>query len=267
MFERGRVYHRTRELHSAVGGQRYGGISTPTGSHVVLLFTGDEGTAFGYEDGWQADGVFHYSGEGQVGDQVFKRGNKATRDHAVNGRELHLFEKMADTQYRYEGEFVYSGFHMERRPDRTGAERDVIMFELYPLESVAANDFPPDVEVQTANLSELRAIAVSSGGATTTGTSRIAIVRRRSAAVARYARLRSGGLCEACGEAAPFQTAAGEPFLEVHHLRRLSDGGPDHPRWVAAVCPNCHRRAHHAADSASFNSSLIDSIGAIESSA
>src|ERR1700746_1774493 len=24
--------------------------------------------------------------------------------------------------------------------------------------------------------------------------------------------------------------------------RRLSDGGPDHPRWVVAVCPNCHRR-------------------------
>ncbi|MGK5511732.1 HNH endonuclease [Brevibacillus formosus] len=51
-------------------------------------------------------------------------------------------------------------------------------------------------------------------------------------------------MCEACGSEAPFKTAKGGPFLEVHHRRRLSDGGPDHPEWVAAICPNCHRRCH-----------------------
>lgn len=34
----------------------------------------------------------------------------------------------------------------------------------------------------------------------------------------------AAGICESCGSDAPFTTAEGEPFLEVHHLRRLADG-------------------------------------------
>ena len=75
----------------------------------------------------------------------------------------------------------------------------------------------------------------------------------RSQAVRRYALRRAEGTCEGCGLPAPFVTPEGEPYLEVHHLRRLSDGGPDHPAHVAALCPNCHRRCHHAGDARSFN--------------
>ena len=55
-------------------------------------------------------------------------------------------------------------------------------------------------------------------------------------------------------------TAAGAPFLEVHHIGRLSDGGPDQPGYVAAVCPNCHRRAHAGHDAVRFNSQLSGRI-------
>ena len=41
-----------------------------------------------------------------------------------------------------------------------------------------------------------------------------------------------------CGAAAPFTTKEGLPYLEAHHIRRLTDGGPDDPRWVAGVGPN-----------------------------
>ena len=78
----------------------------------------------------------------------------------------------------------------------------------------------------------------------------------RSRAVRRYARLRAEGLCEGCGQPVPFARPEGEPYLEVHHLRRLSDGGPDHPAHVAALCPNCHRRCHHSVDARSFNSEV-----------
>ena len=44
----------------------------------------------------------------------------------------------------------------------------------------------------------------------------------------------------------------------------LSDGGPDHPRWVVGVCPNCHRRAHYAYDSVASNQRLGDRIGDLE---
>lgn len=72
--------------------------------------------------------------------------------------------------------------------------------------------------------------------------------RKRSRAVQRYALLRAGGICESCGEPAPFACEDGTPFLEVHHLLRLADDGPDAPSNVAAVCPNCHRAVHHALD-------------------
>ncbi len=47
------------------------------------------------------------------------------------------------------------------------------------------------------------------------------------------------------GAVAPFKTTKDEEYLEPHHTRRIADGGPDHHRWVAAVCPNCHRRIHY----------------------
>ena len=75
----------------------------------------------------------------------------------------------------------------------------------------------------------------------------------RSQAVRGYTLRRAEGTCEGCGLPAPITTPEGEPYLEVHHLRRLSDGGPDHPAHVAALCPNCHRRCHHSVDARSFN--------------
>jgi 5-methylcytosine-specific restriction protein A len=48
-----------------------------------------------------------------------------------------------------------------------------------------------------------------------------------------------------CNNGAPFIDANGLPFLEVHHIFRLADDGPDLPQNVAAICPNCHREAHY----------------------
>jgi hypothetical protein len=41
--------------------------------------------------------------------------------------------------------------------------------------------------------------------------------------------------------------------LEPHHIRRLGDGGPDDPRFMGAVCPNCHREIHHGDNAAGFH--------------
>ena len=34
------------------------------------------------------------------------------------------------------------------------------------------------------------------------------------------------------------------PFLEVHHIEFLSNGGDDSIDNVSALCPNCHRKMH-----------------------
>ncbi len=53
------------------------------------------------------------------------------------------------------------------------------------------------------------------------------------------------GVCECCGNDAPFETVDGLPFLEVHHIRRLADGGSDTTSNAVAICPNCHRDLHY----------------------
>jgi len=51
------------------------------------------------------------------------------------------------------------------------------------------------------------------------------------------------GVCQDCGNAAPFFTqGTNEPFLEVHHIKPLSQGGEDTIENVIALCPNCHKK-------------------------
>ena len=53
------------------------------------------------------------------------------------------------------------------------------------------------------------------------------------------------GICEACENEAPFKKSDGSFYLEVHHLRRLADGGSDTIANAVAACPNCHRELHY----------------------
>ena len=66
----------------------------------------------------------------------------------------------------------------------------------------------------------------------------------RSPQVAEYARQKANGICQLCGQPAPFNDASGRPYLEVHHVKWLSRGGGDTYDNVVALCPNCHSRMH-----------------------
>jgi 5-methylcytosine-specific restriction protein A len=70
----------------------------------------------------------------------------------------------------------------------------------------------------------------------------------------------ANGRCEGCDSDAPFVTADGEPFLEVHHVRQLADGGPDQIDNAVALCPNCHRRLHYSRERQQFRNRLIKKI-------
>ena len=61
--------------------------------------------------------------------------------------------------------------------------------------------------------------------------------------------LRANGVCEYCKEHAPFKRKGGgkgkgTPYLEVHHIQTLADGGDDTVENAEALCPNCHRNKH-----------------------
>ena len=55
----------------------------------------------------------------------------------------------------------------------------------------------------------------------------------------------ANGICEDCKQKAPFNRKSdGTPYLEVHHIKPLSEGGKDTLKNTVALCPNCHRKRH-----------------------
>ena len=262
MFTIGQTYSR-RNLHKLYGGQRQGGISTPAQHNFILLFTGEQGRQYGYRDGWIDEGIFLYTGEGQVGDMTFIRGNRAVRDHIADGKDLHLFECVQRGRVRYIGQMVCTGFQRRQAPDREGDDRQVIVFEITPIgafDSLEVSDVTEEQSLWAEPLSILRERALVISHVAREPSERRQLVHHRSSAVRTYVLKRANGICEGCGEEAPFKTSEGRFYLEPHHIRRLSDGGPDHPIWVAALCPNCHSRAHYSADRNEFNQQLIEII-------
>lgn len=266
----GQLYNRRTDIHGRYRGQQQGGISTPAGHPLVFAFTGDAGNAYGYRDGFQADGTFWYTGEGQVGDMEMIRGNLAIRDHLQGGKQLLLFEYAASGVVRFIGSAECLGHHIEERPDRTSELRNAIVFHLAleadSKEGGAVSPYTSPLSRQklaAMSLDQLREVAMCSTPAAPSLEQKMVNVRIRSEAVREYALKRSRGTCEGCHTSAPFLSRHG-PFLEVHHMLRLSDGGPDHPENVAALCPNCHRKAHYAVNATVFNQGLIEVVRARE---
>lgn len=125
-------------LQERYGGRPQGRIGPSTRSPNVLLFADPAaGEPYGHFEGWRADGCFHYTGEGQRGDQQMKSGNAAILEHADAGRALRLF---AGTRGRvgYEGEFELAPerpFYTTDAPETgNGPTRSIIVFRLRPLD-------------------------------------------------------------------------------------------------------------------------------------
>ena len=67
----------------------------------------------------------------------------------------------------------------------------------------------------------------------------------------------SGERCEGCNKKAPFiRDKNNTPYLEVHHIKQLKDGGADTVKNSIALCPNCHRKAHYSIEKKEFTRKL-----------
>ena len=272
LFVPEQLYHRKRDIHGQFGGQEQGGMITPAKHNLIFLVTGSSGRQHGYEDHWSEDGTtFFYYGEGQIGDMQFIKANLALRDHSTNGEDVHLFEEVPEKSgfLRYRGQMVCTGQEWVDAPDREKNMRRAILFELVPLESFEAPDTEQAAPAEQSDfdvdsLAELRRKALADSAQCRTPVERRALYLLRSRAVRLYVLRRADGKCEGCGAAAPFTNKEGLPYLEPHHIRRLTDGGPDDPRWVAGVCPNCHRRAHYSHDATEYNERLARAVLQLE---
>jgi 5-methylcytosine-specific restriction protein A len=270
-FPVGQVLKRA-QIHERLGGQQQGGISTPARFPVVILFTGEQGTQYGYDDGYRnGDDLYWYTGEGQVGDMTWVRGNRAIRDHQRLGKELHVFEYLRGSEVQYLGPASYVVHEIQDRPDKTKNIRKAIVFGLTlpPLSTGTSGVIPRDPDPKATRLSkrpidELKIAALLASSFNNQSSLNSRISYSRSAAIKAYVLARANGICEGCEQPAPFVGVKGSPYLEPHHTRRLADAGPDHPRWVIALCPNCHARVHRSADGQSYNDYLSEKLRVME---
>ncbi|MFE7116533.1 restriction endonuclease [Streptomyces sp. NPDC057654] len=124
------------DIHNKYGGIRQGGIAPSRSSPNIMLFTDpSRGHKVGYFDGWGEDGLYHYTGQGQIGDQVMANGNRAILEHVEAGRALRLFEAAAPKKVAYIGEFALAAdpaWYSTDAPDAEGEIRSVLMFRLTP---------------------------------------------------------------------------------------------------------------------------------------
>jgi 5-methylcytosine-specific restriction protein A len=262
-FETDTLYSRWF-IHDVFGGGRYRGISTPSEHSFVFLYTGESGEAYGYEDGFEADGTLLYTGEGKSGDMAMTGGNARIRDHSQRGDALHVFEN-TDLPWivRYVGEYEYVEHWTESLSSERGTSREAIRFRLVPAGETdpsggGGEELSPAELYERAAKHAAEADDERSRGEEPGVEARRAEQRQysRSEEVRRYALRVADGTCQGCGEPAPFQDLRGDPYLEVHHLDQRSEGGSDHPDNVIALCPNCHERIHNGSDGGVFNEEL-----------
>lgn len=265
-FQIGQLYNRGEHIHQAFGGQMRGGICTPKRVPAIFLFTGKSGDQFGYVDAWSADRtVYSFAGEGQEGDMAMKGGNRAIRDHAADGKELHLFEALGKGQpIRYLGAFDYSGHREVPGVDKHGKHRKVLVFDLVPRGEFKPTADPEALNRMTRQLASKRWEAPPKGQA---HPERVPQAQgeaiKRDPLVRAYVLHLANGICELCEQRAPFQDSDGDWYLEVHHVKQLAHGGPDTTENAVALCPNCHRAVHHAGDSLRLVQALYGKVGRI----
>jgi hypothetical protein len=133
-----------RDLHQQYGGRTQGGIGPSKSTANVLVFS-DPVVAkeHGYFDDWGSDGCYHYTGEGQHGDQEMQSGNAAILRHKQQGRALRLFKGVRGV-VEYLGEFETDDklpyYSMDAPEAHDGPVRSVIVFRLRPLTQRATQE-------------------------------------------------------------------------------------------------------------------------------
>ena len=122
-----------RQIVSWVVGGYYGGNSQrgicPSATvPYIFIFSGLSGNQHGYKDQWENKYIFSYTGEGQVGDMKFTRGNLALRDHITNGKRVFLFEYVQRGFVKFVSELEFHDADVFETHDRNGQNRMGIKF-------------------------------------------------------------------------------------------------------------------------------------------
>lgn len=274
MFLVGQDYDRDELLEYVGSKQKQSGIIWGEKEKTCVIATsgGRGGKSLGYSDEKHFDGSISYIGQGEKGDQnplkfanaLLTKGERSvlfffTREpKAEEVRQKGNYRKL----YTFEGIFEVASwdFYTPSNGRRQGDK--LVRFLLAPAENVFHTHTleEPSSIYYSQDLLSLKKKILAKNSKPSKGHISLREYYRRSQEIIIYAKTRANGICECCDKPSPFEDENGIPFLEVHHILRLADDGPDEPENVAAVCPNCHREAHYGKEKLRLKEKLIKII-------
>ena len=207
-----------------------------------------------YDDQWNGD-IFNYTGMGKSGDQSLEyKQNKTLYESNNNDIRVFLFESYVDGEYIFSGEVRLSKepFFVDE-PGEDGGIRKVVKFPLkrisneeiiYDINDIERNENIKAKEVRKLSIDEIKDKAKKIENKKAVSKEVKTIYRERNQYISEYTKERAKGICDLCGEEAPFKDKNGKPYLETHHVVTLANEGPDAIYNTVAICPNCHRKIH-----------------------
>jgi 5-methylcytosine-specific restriction endonuclease McrA len=168
--------------------------------------------------------------------------------HAANSTQLDVADRQIDVPAELTGAAGHYYPDMKMAAWRRLVERiDHAIGEKFGVEDGATTDY---VELLRRAHTIIRSTANADGDAGTDKPTATEVKRqefKRSPRVVAQVLGKAEGRCDLCKRPSPFVDANDEPYLEVHHVRLLSEGGVDRVYNAVAVCPNCHRELHFGA--------------------
>ncbi|MFJ8990542.1 HNH endonuclease [Streptomyces sp. NPDC102279] len=255
----------------AYGGQKMAGIGC-LADGILSAFSDDKGP---YADGRMPDtNWIAYVGDGLSGDQSITDGNELMAEYQSAGRPLRYWHKPFQGQFSFETWAVIVQRRLRWGIGEDKQWRREYVWVLAPVPSPEREAWPPDaLEALNADTRELhndtdayRPSDLDPQLRDTSETDEDAYRRltrnaeananrrqelKKPSLADRYVRdpsaraavmRRSKGSCESpeCAGHPKERTTAGQPILQVDHVKDLAKGGPDAPWNMIALCPNCH---------------------------
>ena len=239
-------------IHSTFGCSTMGGMNYSTKTNTLVLVSNHVESI--YEDKW-IDDVLYYTGMGTKGDQTLSSQNRRLAESDTNGVEVHLFEVFRKTEYTYRG--VVKLADSPYQSEQTDSENNLRKVWIFPLKLI--NQAAPILEEHFMEAEQKRKNTAKKEAqkltyeelcqraqkeSKTPGTVEVKSKRyQRNLYLVELVKQNANGACQLCGNQAPFKVK-GVPYLEVHHIVPLAEGGSDSLDNTVALCPNCHRKMH-----------------------
>lgn len=257
--EIGVTYANRTAIYEAFGGDKVSGIMRFPGDTVVNVFSDAQGPYT--DDAPSLTEPFGYRGEGLNGPQrVEVGGNALLQDAMTERRAVRFWYRPQGGSFSFVSWVGVLGRAWVSGIGQDKAQRPEIEWNLQTTADPSASNWPDSllltieesIAAGSGSRDDPEARAESTYKDLVNRVERRGQQRRKTGVVrADYPRsiaareavlIRSAGKCESwcCTGMPPETNRRGDAILDVDHIIDLALGGEDHPRNMAALCPNCH---------------------------